>query len=322
MTLPIYWEGKPGLSATEENARNRTIREGQVSGGKGVAVSRTGNGSTVAVLDKPERDNGPESVLAFAQGTGSTTIGSRTIIPLASVENTFTGYAEDALVSLASNVLTFKRPGVYLVTYCLTVGYSSPLGTLGATIKEAKVMGLLSTGSADASESQSFTTLSSRLNVTDYVKLPADAEDGIIFYHGTHTAELTSTPDSDEPSDWHGSAVADGIWQVWTWEVYPSSNDLKITGAPILTNMTAKAEYQSSLYAVQTVTGQLMVRVVYDTTSNGLKVARSGSYYDPTLTLRATATFGGEGTIDPVAVATAATVSVLRVCPVRQVVTT
>jgi hypothetical protein len=53
MTLPIYYPGK-NQSATEETARNRIIREGQISGGPGVIVNRTGNGSTISVYQKPE----------------------------------------------------------------------------------------------------------------------------------------------------------------------------------------------------------------------------------------------------------------------------
>lgn len=315
MNLPNYWEGKPHVSAGEEMQRNRAIREGQLTGGANTLVSRTGNGSTVTFNPPPvPRADGPQ--MALATGTTATTITTGTTILLSAVENTFTGRAEDYLVSLASNVLTFRRPGVYAVDFNLTVGYQSSSGSAGATMKEAKVVGFFDLGGVTATESQGWHTLSSRLNTTGLATFPTDDP---VFYHGEHVGPLVVTPDEEEPEGWHGNATTQGTWTVWAFEE-ESGDNLQVTGAPILTNITKVAEYASSLFAAATIPGKSMVRVVLDTTSNSLKILRAGSYYPATLTLKASVTYGGEGTVDPVAQATAATVSIVRVCPVLQVV--
>jgi hypothetical protein len=317
MNLPNYWEGKKRVSATEETLRNRAIREGQVTGGKGVTVSRTGNGTTVSVLPQVQVRE-PEGQLALATGTTPTAIGSGTVIPISTVENTLNGESSLFLVSLDANVLTFRRAGVYKVSFNLAVGYSVSTGTSGATMKEAKTSAYFETGGVSATESTGWHTLSSRVNLSKKVECTAD--DGIVFYHSTHTMALTSEPDSDEPSDWHGSAAANGTWMVWASEVAPSSNNLLVEGAQIMTTMTRVTAYASSLFEAGTVPGMTMVRVVFDVTSNGLKILRGGSYYPPTLSLKASVTYGGEGTVDPVAQATAATVMVERISALSQVV--
>lgn len=319
--LPNYWEGKPRISAGEEMQRNRAIREGQLTGGPGVLVSRTGNGSTITFNPPPvPRADGPQ--MALATGTGSTTISGGTTIPLSAVESTFNGRAEDYLVSLASNVLTFRRPGVYAVDSNLTVGYQSATGTAGETMKEAKVMSYFDLGGVSATESQGFNTLSSRPNLTNKITGPVE-DTGIVFYQGDSVSE-TAEPDTDPLADWKGDVENNGKFLTWATEV-PSpgagTNNLIDHAAPILTNMEKIAEYASSLFAAATIPSKSMVRVVLDTTSNSLKILRAGSYYPATLTLKASVTYGGEGDVDPTAVATAATVTVVRVCPVLQVVT-
>ena len=271
------------------------------------------NGQNTMGVVVPKSDRNAREVRACqASGSSSVSVGSDTPLVLdVLLQDTLETPEAAWLATLASNTLTFKRSGYYLITYSATFGYDTALGTLGATMKQAKISAQVKAGGQAITASKAWTTLSSRLNVTNYVKIPDDAEDGIIFYHGTHTSSLVSTPDSDEPSEWHGSATVQGTWTVWAFEEETGDN-LQITGAPILTNLTPVEEYQSSLFDVQTVNGSCLVEVVA-TKADEFKVRIADTLYAGTVKVEASVTYGGEGTVDPVAVCTACTLTILRI---------
>lgn len=137
MSLPNYYPGKAS-SATDENNRNREIRKGSLTGGPGVAVSSTGNGSTVTVLPKPERRTaitiGGAVVVTEAVTYKDTPI-QVTLEPPNTTEilGAVTGpmTAADGLLDLdsATPSITLTHPGRYLIHYRATCGYAESCAT-------------------------------------------------------------------------------------------------------------------------------------------------------------------------------------------------
>jgi len=217
------------------------------------------------------------------------------------------------MLTLSGTTLTFQSVGWYLIAYTARIVYTSSDGADNALMKEAKVSVSVKVGGTEVTESKGVVTLSSRSNLSNYVKITPNEEslDNIIFYHGTHESEAV-TPDSDEPPAWHGSATENGLWTVWVSIANAGEPDLLQEAAEILTNLEVKTAYNSTLFDAQTAPGQCLVQVVIDGT-NGLKIKWNGTLYSPTLTLAGTATFGGEGTVNPTVTCESATLSFLRI---------
>jgi len=250
--------------------------------------------------------------MCIATGTTGTTITTGTVIPLTAEQSDTTNPTidETKLATLASNTLTVKRTGWLLVTYHATFAYSGSTGTLGETNKEVQINAWIEAGGQTMSASEAWTTLSSRLNLTNIITGPVE-DTGIVFYHGEHTAEIVSVPDSDEPAGWHGDIETQGTWTVWAWEEDTGDN-LQITGAPILTNMTKIAEYASSTVTKQTISGQCMIQCeAFNATAN--KFLISGTQYAAELKVKASRTYAGEGDAEPAVSCIALTLTVLRI---------
>lgn len=288
--------------------RNPFSTGGLIHQGPGVLRKNSQSGQTVQPI-KGQR-NPDAARLCIANGVTPLTVTTNTVLPLETVvsDHEDPTIDETKLAILASNTLTVKRTGWLLVTYNATFGYSNEAGVTGLTNKEVQIKAWVEAGGQAMTPSDGWTTLSSRLNLTN--KVECTSEDGIIFYHGTHD-DQTAVPDSDEPTAWHGSATAQGTWTVWATEINPGS-DLQLAGAPILTNMSPIASYESSTVTKQTVSGQCMVQCsAFDATTN--KFLISAVEYAAELKIKATRTYAGEGTNEPVVQCLSLTVTVLRI---------
>lgn len=282
---------------------------GLIHQGPGVLRKNSQSGQTVQPI-KGQR-NPDAARLCIANGVTPLTVTTNTVLPLETVvsDHEDPTIDETKLAILASNTLTVKRTGWLLVTYNATFGYSNEAGVTGLTNKEVQIKAWVEAGGQAMTPSDGWTTLSSRLNLTN--KVECTSEDGIIFYHGEDTEFIVSTPDSDEPTGWHGSATAQGTWLTWTFE-QPTGDNLENKGAPILTNMSPIASYESSTVTKQTVSGQCMVQCsAFDATTN--KFLISAVEYAAELKIKATRTYAGEGTNEPVVRCLSLTVSVLRI---------
>jgi len=282
---------------------------GLIHQGPGVLRKNSQSGQTVQPI-KGQR-NPDAARLCIANGVTPLTVTSNTVLPLETVvsDHEDPTIDETKLALLASNTLTMQRTGWLLVTFNATFGYENTVGVTGVTNKEVQIKAWVDAGGEAMTASDAWTTLTSRLNVTN--KVQETTEYGILFYHGEDTGRIVSTPDSDEPSGWHGSATERGTWLTWTFE-QPTGDNLENTGAPILTNMTKVATYQSSTVTKQTVSGQCMVQCsAFNATTN--KFLISAVEYAAELKVKATRTYAGEGTNEPVVRCLSLTLTVLRI---------
>lgn len=177
MSLPTYYPGK-GTSATDENNRNREIRKGSVTGGPGVAVSSTGNGSTVTVLPRPERRTaitiGGAVVVTEAVNYTGTAI-QVTLEPpntteiLGAVTGAMTN--ADGLLDLVSATpsITLTHPGRYLIHYRATCGYADSCAT-ASNLSDAVTRLRLSIGGTLRDETAVYGTHHAKLCATGLVR--------------------------------------------------------------------------------------------------------------------------------------------------------
>jgi len=306
MPIPFFRKNLPFLdqfSSDRMNELARAASNGVVSVSGNVKMVRQGDGVALHVPPPPDKPG-----VAFAVGSSTSLSSGSTDVSLASITNE---NDQNKMIELSGSTLTFKTVGWYLVSYTANIVYTSSDGADCALMKEAKVSMMVKVGGTDVTESKGYATLSSRANLSNYVKITPNEEslDNIVFYHGEHVSE-TAVEDSDEPESWHGSATENGNWVVWTTEVNPGS-DLLVEAAPILSNLEVKEAYNSILFDAQTAPGQCLIQVI--STSDGLKIKWNGTNYSPTLSLAGTVTFGGEGTVNPTITCESATLSFLRI---------
>lgn len=177
MSLPTYYPGKAS-SATDENNRNREIRKGSLTGGPGVAVSSTSNGSTVTVLPRPERRTAITiggAVVVTEAVTYTDTPVQVTLEPpntteiLGAVTGSMT--AADGLLDLdsATPSITLTHPGRYLIHYRATCGYAESCAT-AQNLSDAVTRLRLSIGGTLRDETAVYGTHHAKLCATGLVR--------------------------------------------------------------------------------------------------------------------------------------------------------
>jgi hypothetical protein len=175
--LPPYYPGQPS-SATLENSRNRAIREGHLTGGPGLAVSRGANGATVSLLPQPKRravfSIGGAVVVTEAIPFTDTPV-ELTLEPPNTTEilGAVTGSMTDAagMMDLAATtpLVTLQHPGRYLLQYSATVGYASSNAT-AANLSDAVARLRLKIGGTVRDETATVGTLHAKLCATGLVR--------------------------------------------------------------------------------------------------------------------------------------------------------
>ena len=171
--IPPYYPGQPS-SATLENSRNRAIREGHLTGGPGLAVSRGANGATVSLLPQPKRravfSIGGAVVVTEAITFTDTPV-TLTLEPPNTTEilGAVTGSMTDAAgmmdLDSATPLVTLQHPGRYLLQYSATVGYADSNATT-ANLSDAVARLRLKIGGTIRDESACFGTLHAKLCAT------------------------------------------------------------------------------------------------------------------------------------------------------------
>lgn len=256
----------------------------------------------------------------LANGTSTTVITTATTIPLTSLTND-TEETEPScwIATLASNELTFKREGFYLATFCMTIGYESDTGTSGATMKEAKVNAWIKAGGEVFAASSAWGTLVSKFNYSGLITCDGDIEQSVDIGSATGKTDAftvqTEVPFTFNSADGYLTDVATTVDLLMPTGL-DGDNKMPVTldspqSRDITSNLTKVTAYPSQLFGQQTITGTCLIQVV-PTAADTYKVRIAGTNYGSTLKIEATATYGGDGTVDPVAVCTSLTVTLLR----------
>jgi len=236
MTLPTYYPGK-SPSAGEENARNTVIRQGQLSGGKGVAVSRTGNGSTVSLLPATERRIAATIGGALMVTSPVAYTGTAVQLPLEAPTaflGAVTGSMTDAdgLLDLdaATPEITLTHPGRYLIHYRATCSYAASVET-GDNLSDAVSRLRLNIGGTLRAETSVYATHHAKLCATGLVRdIGTLAAENDIYGDPQLTGELAKVGAYNR---WAGGKVTiNGTFQVLV--ILDNSGNPKIaTAAPV-----------------------------------------------------------------------------------------
>lgn len=201
--LPFYFAGPgSGLSATTENQRNRVIREGQLTGGKGVMVSRSGTGSTVSLTPQPRRvlplPLGGVFVLETSQTYDGTAVQATMSVPtgiLGAIDNKLTGPGQMLDLDAATPDVTLSQPGRYLIHYQVTCGFDT--AEISGNVSDAVTRARLSIGGTLKDDSAIFGT--------HHVKLCAT---GLV--HDVTLGTLSATTEMDPMSSGYGDVTFSG----------------------------------------------------------------------------------------------------------------
>jgi hypothetical protein len=219
--IPPYYPGQPS-SATLENSRNRAIREGHLTGGPGLAVSRGANGATVSLLPQPKRravfSIGGAVVVTEAITFTDTPV-DLTLEPpntteiLGAVTGAMTAPAGMMDLDEATPLVTLQHPGRYLLQYSATVGYAASNATT-ANLSDAVARLRLKIGGTVRDETATVGTLHAKLCATGLAKATGTLEitGGGLDSGGSGGGTVTgscdvSLPAVDSYNRWTGAKV-------------------------------------------------------------------------------------------------------------------
>lgn len=281
MSLPTYYPGK-GPSATDENNRNREIRKGSLTGGPGVAVSSTGNGSTVTVLPRPERRTAITiggAVVVTEAVTYTDTPVQVTLEPpntteiLGAVTGSMT--AADGLLGLdsATPSITLTHPGRYLIHYRATCGYAESCAT-SSNLSDAVTRLRLSIGGTLFDETAVYGTHHAKLCATGLAK-----STGASVTLPTMNADVSGLSATSEPLSSFAGAVS--YQPTIASTINPSSVvDVSGSGSTLDVSLSAVNSYTRWIGGRITISGTFQVLAIMDDTG-AVKIATTAPIDDP-----------------------------------------
>ena len=262
-------EGAP-ISATNENARNRAIRQGQVITGPGLLSRVTSQGTVIYMAPQPTKRTKKDRA-AYACGASGSDITAGAVCGVDTlVSDNAPGTAPEviaasAIVSVSGGALTFLQTGLYLVSYTASLELEAKLAeTHIPAAVNAKTT--LRAGGADVEGTEGFASQLQIPNFKGFVTAPIGGIEQSVSLAGVKastevlpvlpaivnpdtlvaksvaglgdddTISFSYSTTTDVVSASGSSPTDNTLFLVWMDEVNPGS-DSNLTLAPIETNL-------------------------------------------------------------------------------------